>query len=783
MLKTNLTIALRNLWKHRGFSLVNILGLSISLAGCILILLYVQHERSYDAWNPDAANVYRLAAHYSHTPSEVDASSPAELAPALAPGIPAIAHYTRFYVWDMGRRLLTYGERSTFIEQAQGVDSTFFQVFPYSFVEGDPAHALDGPGSLVISETLAKRLFGNQPALGKQVLFQAKKTMAITGVFRAPATPTHFPADAFQRMSSSGDGWGNGNYYTYIRVTPGTNPSVLQQNINRVMDGLPINSDTIGTGVAHAVLVPLRDMYFRSDILYDFTDHGNAQILQILLAVALLLLAIACINFTNFNITQSVRRSRETGIRKVLGAHRLSLALYYLLETTMQVLVSMLLAIVWAELFLPSLNNLLGTHLALFENGAWRELGLLSVAGVCVVSLSGGYVAYYISGLEPTKVLKGGFTNRDKGTMIRKVLLVAQFAFASLAVGALMVIHTQEHFMENLDPGFNKDQVMIINTHGHGHMTTFEGQRQRLLALPGVQMATKVNFLPGDKAIQVQAGRYNGESVPTLDVVTVGYDFFEVMGMHFIKGRPFTRGFGQDSAGIIVNETAARLYHLDTLLGKPWMNGWPVLGIVKDVNQRGFETAAEPTAYHIEIQNSNSTDHILLKVDGHRLPETIRALTGIWKDIEPGFPLDYHFMDDQFSRMFIQYRQMDVVFMAFSGLTLFIALLGIFVLSAFIALQRSREIGIRKSIGRLHRRGHEITQPGLRDPGAVGRRHRPTRPLGPGRQMAPGFCLPGNPTLVRLCRNRRADPHLHIGHGFNTSLEGRRGRPGQIAEI
>jgi putative ABC transport system permease protein len=230
-------------------------------------------------------------------------------------------------------------------------------------------------------------------------------------------------------------------------------------------------------------------------------------------------------------------------------------------------------------------------------------------------------------------------------------------------------------------------------------MLAFDSWKPRFLALPGVRDATKANFLPGSKVIQVIAADFNGEPISQLDEVTVGYDYPEVMGMHFVAGRSFNPAYGQDSNGVVVNETAARRYHLYALVGKPWIENWIILGIVKDFNQRGFETATEPTAIRIETRHSNPTDHILLKVDGRRLPQTIAALNAMWTDIEPGFPLEYHFLDEQFNQMFLQYRQMDVVFMAFAGLTLFIALLGIFVLSAFLALQRSKEIGIRKVLG------------------------------------------------------------------------------------
>ncbi|TDW99713.1 ABC transporter permease [Dinghuibacter silviterrae] len=699
MFQTNLRIALRNLWKYKGFSLVNVLGLSISLAGCILILLYVFHEHSYDRWNKNAGRVFRVAKTTSDNPGRVGASTPGEIAPLLKDRIPEIAAYTRFYVFDIGRKLAVNRDKNIYIDHVQGVDSTFFQVFPYTFVEGDPAHALDGPYNLVISDVVARRLFGHGPALGKTIRWQERVSLTVTGVFKTPDAPTHFEADAFHKINSTGDGWWNSNFYTYILAGEGTDGKALETKINQALDRMPLNQDTsTGAVKTHIQLVPVRDMYFRSDISNDFTLHGNARILQVLLGVALLLLVIACINFTNFNITQSVRRSRETGVRKVMGAHRLSLALYYLLETSVQVVISLLLSLVLAELFLPGLGRLLNADLGLFMGGAWKELAGIACIGVLVIGASGGYVAYYISGLDPVRVLKGEYQGKGRGALLRKVLLVVQFAFAALAVGALLVIHTQEKYMESLDPGFHKDQVMVVNFHRGGQREHWDATRQRLLSLPGVRMVSKVNYLPGDVGMQVIGREYNGEPVKNLDVITVGYDYFEVMGIRLDKGRFFNSAYGLDSNSLVLNQTAARQYHIPAL-GTPWIDHMPIVGIVGDINQRGFETPVEPTAYMIESDNTNACNNVLLKIDASRLPQTIRALNTAWLDIEPGFPLEYHFLDQQFDRMFLQYHQMDILFTAFSALTLGIALLGIFVLSAFIALQRSREIGIRKVLG------------------------------------------------------------------------------------
>jgi putative ABC transport system permease protein len=552
----------------------------------------------------------------------------------------------------------------------------------------------------VISDELAHKLFGNQAALGRVVTLQGSAPFTITGVFQTPAQPSHIEADAFRQMSSFAGGWGNANWYMYILTKTGADPRLVENKMDKILDKLPINQDTAGFGRATIRLIPLKDMYFHSDLQYDFTQHGNLHILQVLSIVAILLLAIASINFTNFNIIRSIRRARETGVRKVLGAFRWNLVMYYLLEASIQVLIAMVLGVVWAELILPLMNHLLGLNLSLLHSTEWGNLSLfLGLTLVGVILLSGGYVAYWTSGLNPVIVLKGNLSSLYKGGLLRKGLLIVQFGLAAISVGGLGIIHKQVNYIEHMDPGFNKDQVMILPLHQRARLEHFDDFKKQMLNVPGVRLVSRVNFLPGDKAIQVIGSQYQGKMLGGINMVVVGYDYFETMGTHFIKGRSFNQSFGTDSTSIIVNETAERQFHLQQLLGKPWIQDRPIIGVIKDITQRGFENKQEPTVYVIETDNTNYATNVILKVDGNNLDQTIAGLKAVWSNVEPAFPMEYHFLDEQFAQMFNTYRQMDTVFVIFATLTLFIALLGIFVLAAFMAAHRTKEIGVRKVLG------------------------------------------------------------------------------------
>lgn len=700
MFKTNVKIALRNLWKYKGFSFVNVLGLAVGIAGCILITIYVLHETSYDQWNAKRNQVFKITVSGTGSKDDVSASLPAELAPMLKQQIPEIADYTNFFVFNMGKRLLSYKENSFYINNPQGVDSTFFNVFPYTFLAGNPANALDAANSLVISEDVARRLFGNESALGKEIKWQGGVgSFIITGVFKMPATPTHFYADVFRKITSHGDGWNNFNFYLYILAKPGVSAATLEQKINAALKTTPLGKDPDEAKV-RVFAQPLTDVYLHANAKYDFAKRGNVHIIQILSAVALLLLLIATINFANFNITQSVRRAKETGLRKVLGAVRSSLVWYYLLEAAVQTMLAVFVGMALTELFLPMLNHQLGVALTFFTNpGFWNILCYVVLAALLIILLSGGYVAYYISGFEPVQVLKGNLMRSTRGAGLRKALLILQFALAAVAVGGLLIIHSQQQYMEKRDPGFNKDQVLLIPMHKVDTRVQYADIRQRLLKLQGVQLVSRVNYTPGDKDMQVIGRDFNGTAVSSLNTVTIDYGYADVVGLRMVEGRFFDAAHAADSNGIVVNETAAKRFELRKLLGKPWIGGHILLGIVKDFTQRSAEAAAEPLIFVMPGGEGNTPDKFILKVQSNDIPQTMERIRQAWQTIEPEFPLQYTWLDQQFGQLFLQYQQMDNIFMAFAGITLFIALLGIFVLAAYMAQQRTREIGVRKVLG------------------------------------------------------------------------------------
>jgi putative ABC transport system permease protein len=698
MFKLNLKIALRTLWKSKGYTLINIFGLSIGMAGFIMILLFANYEYSYDTWNPNASNVYRLT--IKDAPDEEEYSStPAELAPALKEVLPEIQYYARYYIWDSYQRLVSKDGNEAYVDNILGVDSSWFNVFPYKFIFGDATNSLLSKDQIVISRKTSEHFFGKKNPVGESLLVNNKKRYIISGVFQEPSTPEHLNFDGFIKKSSSGDGWGNGNFFTYIQVKQGTNTELIREKINKSFQTLPILKDRPWLKTAQLIITPVTDIYLHSKSVQDPAKRGNADIVTILILFSTLLLLISCINFTNLSISQSVKRAKETGVRKVLGASRKNLITYFLTETTIQCLVALLFALVLVELGLPALNNLMDMQLTLLNYKNPAEIGIqLSLVVLMVILLSGGYASFFLSSYEPVKVLKGNFSRGIGSLWMRKALLSIQFIVAGVFMIALMIIRQQVDYIKNKDVGFNKDHVLVFKIRDGHSKKNFEQIKQRLLKVDGVSAVSRVNYFPGVKEMQVVGREFNGVSVQNLSIVTVDFDYFKVMGIAPQIGRVFSTQYGTDSLGVVVNESAVKKYGLQKGVGQKWIDDLTVIGVVKDYVQKGMESAPEPTAFIIERAGTNGANNVIVKIAGAHVQQTLAEVKRLWEAAEP-FPFQYTWLDQSFAKVYVQYVRLDKLFNVFTYLTLSIAVIGLFAMASFTVQERTKEIGIRKVLG------------------------------------------------------------------------------------
>ncbi|SFH01553.1 ABC transporter permease [Pedobacter insulae] len=698
MFKLNFKIALRNLWKNKGYTLLNIFGLAVGLAGFIMILLFANHERSYDTWNPEAAETYRISIRWAPGEEEYS-SSPAELAPALKATLPEIEDYGRFYVWDMFQRLVSTGKNELYFDHIMGVDSTWFNLFPYQFIYGDVGKSLLSKDQIVLSSKASEKLFGKGNPVGKNLVVNTTTTYIVSGVYKEPNTPEHMDADAFVKKSSSGDGWGNGNFYTYLKIKKGINKAKFEKKLNQAFLKLPILKEQAWLKTAQIYLTPVTEIYLHATSSQDPAKRGNPTIVTILVLFSALLLVIACINFTNLSIAQSVKRAKETGVRKVLGAGQRNLISYFLTETIIQCICALLIAFVLAEAFMPVLNNLMDTNLTLFNYAHPVKLIVqISVVMLVVTVLAGGYAAFFLANYEPVKVLKGNFSRSVGSLWMRKTLISVQFVVAIVFMIALIIIRQQVNFIKNQDVGFKKSHVMVFKIRKGESRKNFAQLKQRLLNLEGVKEVSRVNYYPGVKAMQVIGREFEGKSVQNLSMVTVDFDYFEVMGMPAQLGRTFSKQYITDSTAIVVNESAVKKYGLQKLLGQKWIDNRTIIGVVKDHIQKGMETAAEPTGFVVEGRNTNRADNVIIKVADKNLTQIVKGVQNTWEAIEP-FPFQYSWLDQSFANVYVQYVRLDKLFNIFTYVTLAIAMLGLFALASFTVQERTKEIGVRKVLG------------------------------------------------------------------------------------
>lgn len=387
------------------------------------------------------------------------------------------------------------------------------------------------------------------------------------------------------------------------------------------------------------------------------------------------------------------------GVRKVLGAAKSNLITYFLTETTIQCLVALLLALVFAEVSLPVMNRLMDINLSLFTYNNPAQLILqIGILMLLVIFLSGGYAAFFLSNYEPAKVLKGNFSRGAGSLWIRKALMSIQFVVAIVFIIALIIIKQQVTYIKNQDTGFNKDQVLVFKIRKGDTRRNFQQVKERLLKIDGVKSLSRVNYYPGVKDMQVIGREFNGQRIENMSVVTVDFDYFETMGMTPKSGRVFSNQFKTDSTAIVVNEAAVKKYDLVNMVGKKWFGDKVIVGVVKDHIQKGMELAAEPTGYMIEYNGTNAADHVVLKLNGQHTQESIADIKKVWQSVEP-FPFEYTWLDQSFADVYVQYVRLDKLFNIFTYVTLALAMLGLFALASFTVQERTKEIGVRKVLG------------------------------------------------------------------------------------
>lgn len=705
MLINYLKIAFRNLLKNKGYTAINIGGLAVGLAGFILILLYVNYEMSYEKWNPNAAHIYRIDEEKNDL-SSFSKYTPYPLAGEVKETFPEIKNTSVVYPLKIDLPIYA-GKNSYFFKKFYGIDSNFFKLFPYKVKYGSLAFK---PGSIILTEGISKKLFGNTNPVGKIVTmgkedlnmkFQPHYT--VTAVLKNPPGPSHLNFEALSwlpphaRLPQSG--WQSPNVITYVSVKPKTSIDNLTQKIHRIyqqkLSPNEKNNDL------RLILEPITRIHLRSAI----SSVNNLQTVMIVSFLAILMLLIACINFTNLSIARSAYRAKEVGMKKVLGASRLKLIGLFLGESFFQCLIALFLGLIAAELLLPSFNHIVGLNLDIWEysfNKLWWEIACVLLI---VTIVAGGYPAFFLSGYLPAKVLKGNYSRGVKGRLFRNSLLILQFLIAAIFIMGLFVINKQMQFMKTRDLGFNPHQVISIKTFNtYTKPFLIQQDREKILHIPGIEYMAVASVIPGQEIAQKNYFSYHEDS-SFLSIADVSFDYFKTLDIKTLAGRTFFSNFSSDTLkSVVINESAAKNMGIINPVGKTIYGcgkSYNIIGVIKDYYNDGFKNSIPPTLYLMHDACSNNWKmNMLLKINTKNIVYTINELKEIWPTINIADPvLRYSFLDKDYGKLFIHYERLSRLFLIATILTIIIAVIGLLTLAAFMAQQHTKEIAIRRILG------------------------------------------------------------------------------------
>lgn len=703
MLKTYVKLAYRNLVKEKSYSIINISGLTIGLAASILILLWVQNELSYDKFHKNAGRIYRVVSDFGDSKS---AANSAGMPPGLMAEMPIVKNTVR--IRPANTTLLETGGKKFEEDGVFFADATFMDVFSYPLVKGDRATALKQPDAILITQAMAIKYFGNEDPIGKLIRKDNQENVVVTGVLANIPANSDLQFDFILPMTSlartntdlKNSIWDNFNFWDYIELDKNYDPSPgnlakLEKQIDQIF-----HKHSPNTKVSF-YLQPLPKIHLAPERLGDMPGHGNAQYAGIFFIIAILILTVACINFMNLATARSARRAKEIGLRKVAGAVRGQLILQFLCESVVISFLSLLLAVFVVRLFLPMFNELANRKLTLdFSN----ILLWLSLTGIALLTglISGSYPALFLSGFNPVKVLKGNIKSMGGNLLFRNTLVVIQFSVSMVLLVGTIVIYNQLKFIRDRNPGFEKANLLYVPMTGD-IWNKQQAYKNELSQNPLTSDYTVISDLPtnlGDWTLSVQWNGKDPRSQESFPVLAVNEDFVHAFRMQLSAGRSFSRAFKTDSGNYMVNEKMAAIMGLNAnnAVGKPltlWGNKGTIVGVVKDFNFKPVQQAIEPLVMHFNKKGG----FVVVRTARGKTNATLQALSKINQQLNPAYPFKFDFLDQDLSKLYKGEQQMGNIFNLFAILGVFISCLGLYGLSAFMAEQRTKEIGVRKVLG------------------------------------------------------------------------------------
>ncbi len=717
MFKNYLKIALRNLLKQRGYTFINITGLAIGFAACLLILLYVLDELSFDRFHEKADRIYRTNFHGRMAGNEVTAAtSPVPMAAILVAEYPEVIMATRIKPAP-GTVLISRDEKKFNEPQVYFADSTFFEVFTFPLIAGNPETALREPFSVVITENMARKYFGQENPVGKILLFDNRQSYKVTGIARNVPRQSHFHFDFLVSFNSwhmsQSTSWTSNYLYTYFFLQENYSaerladkfPAMVKKYVGPQMaEGLGMDYDkfTASGGIYEYAVQPLSEIHLHSHLTGELEPNSDMNYIIIFSLVAVFILLLACINFMNLATARSASRAKEIGLRKVVGSSRRQLIWQFLIESCLVSGIALLLAMVLIEIFLPAFNRLSGKQVATAFAGGWTIVPVLIGMAAFVGMLAGSYPAFYLAAFRPIAVLQSGKSPGSKShALLRKILVVSQFAISIVLMVGTFVVNSQLQYIRARQLGFDKEHVLLIQRADAlgRRLPAFEDELKQQADILSV---TATFHLPGREVAQSVyhregAGSKKGYIMANLNV---GYNFIETLRMELVAGRSFSRAHSTDSAAFIINEAAARKLGWQNPLGKilinPGILKGPVIGVVKDFHFASLHDEIQPAVLNL---NQGRQKFVAVRFAPVRIETTIKFLRNQWQQYLPEQPFEYSLLDEDFSKLYRVDQRTGKISATFSAISIFIACLGLFGLASFSSQQRTKEIGVRKVLG------------------------------------------------------------------------------------
>jgi len=727
MLKNHLQLAVRNLFKRKGYSLLNIFGLAIGITCCLLIFQHVAYERSYEHFNPNAGQTVRL---------RLDAWQQGKLAwqsatvfPAIAPAMkkefPEVADYCRLIDANF---LITNEANHTKFKETKGyfADPSAIDILGVTLIKGSPATALDGPNKILLSESTARKYFGNEDPMGKRLTVRDDQpiSMEVTGVYKEYPENSHLIlhhlisyATLNEQIRLGGDStqpaetsWGWYDFYAYIKLKPGADWKALQAKMPAFADRHMNNQEGMkkNNNKNELYLIPITDIHLYSNYNQEAEVNGNGRAVGFLFLIAFFVVVIAWVNYTNLATSRSLERAKEVGVRKVLGALRNHLVLQFMTESLLLNLLSLVIALLAAILLTGPFNNLIGSegsssfHLPLNYTLEFSALFLIGTL------LSGAYPAFVLSGYHPITVLKGMFKNSGQGQVLRKTLIVGQFAVSVILIAGTILVYQQVQYMRSQQLGANINQTLVIegarSQQDSLYRNTFQPFKTEILQQPGVRSVTASSNVMGQEIYWTNDVRRLDKNTPsgvTLYHLGIDYDFIPSYEMKLVAGRNFSKDFPTDKKAVLLNQRASDLLGFtnpEEAIGKKVRQGGDtvtVIGVLADYHHQGLQKAIDPMIVLLQPFRRNFYS---IKITAHP-QQTIAALEKMWNGYFPNDPFNYFFLDESFAQQYKADERFGEVFGLFASLAILIACFGLLGLSAYNVLQRTKEIGIRKVLG------------------------------------------------------------------------------------